>query len=121
MASVLLNKSDAYALVIESLPNVKWVDVTLQVIRGSALVILNNGSKVLIAASFTHPPPIELSYDKLQKYLNWMGERGLIAIDGDGYVRLTREGAKAYDELVRWIIKYVGSLRLGRRWRPHPT
>jgi hypothetical protein len=39
----------------------------------------------------------------------------LIAIDGDGYVRLTREGAKAYDELVRWIIKYVGSLRLGRR------
>ena len=50
-----------------------------------------------------------------------MGERGLIAIDGDGYVRLTREGAKAYDELVQWIIKYVGSLRLDRRWRPHPT
>jgi hypothetical protein len=62
-----------------------------------------------------------LSYDKLQRYLNWMGERGLIAIDGDGYVRLTREGAKAYDELVQWIIKYVGSLRLDRRWRPHPT
>jgi len=62
-----------------------------------------------------------LSYDKLQRYLNWMIEKGLIAVDGDGYVRLTREGAKAYDELVQWIIKYVGSLRLDRRWRPHPT
>ncbi len=62
-----------------------------------------------------------LSYDKLQKYLNWMVEKGLVAIDGDGYVSLTREGAKTYDELVQWIIKYVGSLRLDRRWRPHPT
>ncbi|MFP3303602.1 MAG: winged helix-turn-helix domain-containing protein [Caldivirga sp.] len=55
-----------------------------------------------------------LSYDKLQRYLNWMSERGLITIDGDGYVRLTKEGAKAYDELVQWIIRYVGSLRLSR-------
>jgi predicted transcriptional regulator len=62
-----------------------------------------------------------LSYDKLQRYLNWMIEKGLIAVDGDGYVCLTREGAKTYDELVQWIIKYVGSLRLDRRWRPHPT
>jgi len=31
-----------------------------------------------------------LSYDKLQKYLNWMIEKGLVAIDGDGYVSLTR-------------------------------
>jgi predicted transcriptional regulator len=62
-----------------------------------------------------------LSYDKLQKYLNWMIEKGLVAIDGDGYVSLTRKGAKTYDELVQWIIKYVGSLRLDKRWRPHPT
>ncbi|MEM4650569.1 MAG: winged helix-turn-helix domain-containing protein [Pyrobaculum sp.] len=62
-----------------------------------------------------------LSYDKLHKYLNWMIEKGLITVDGDGYVSLTREGAKAYDELVQWIIKYVGSLRLDRRWRPRPT
>jgi hypothetical protein len=55
-----------------------------------------------------------LSYDKLQRYLNWMSERGLVTIDGDGYVRLTKEGAKAYDELVQWIIRYVGSLRLSR-------
>jgi hypothetical protein len=70
LASVLLNKSDAYALVIESIPNVKYrVDVTLQVIRGSALVILNNGSKVLIAASFTHPPPIELTLTRGLRYI----------------------------------------------------
>ena len=62
-----------------------------------------------------------LSYDKLQKYLNWMIEKGLITVDDDGYVSLTREGAKTYDELVQWIIKYVGSLRLDRRWRPRPT
>jgi predicted transcriptional regulator len=62
-----------------------------------------------------------LSYDKLQRYLNWMIERGLVAIDSDGYVSLTREGAKTYDELVQWIIKYVGSLRLDKRWRPRPT
>jgi len=70
LASVLLNKSDAYALIIESLPNVKYrLDVTLQVIRGSALVILNNGSKVLIAASFTHPPPIELTLTRGLRYI----------------------------------------------------
>ncbi len=62
-----------------------------------------------------------LSYDKLQKYLNWMIEKGLVAIDGDGNVSLTREGAKTYDELVQWIMKYVGSLRLDKRWRPPPT
>jgi len=59
-------------------------------------------------------PASGLSYDKLQRYLNWMSERGLVTIDGDGYVRLTKEGAKAYDELVQWIIRYVGSLRLSR-------
>ncbi|MDT7870373.1 MAG: hypothetical protein RQ839_09390 [Thermoproteus sp.] len=70
LASVLLNKSDAYALVIESIPNVKYrVDVTLQVIRGSALVILNNGSKVLIAASFIPPPPIELTLTRGLRYI----------------------------------------------------
>jgi len=59
---VLLNKSDAYALIIESLPNLKYrVDVRLQVISGSALVILNNGSKILIEAGIVSPPPIEIT------------------------------------------------------------
>ncbi|MFZ8838042.1 MAG: hypothetical protein ACO2PM_03745, partial [Pyrobaculum sp.] len=39
---VLLNENDAYALIIDSLPNVKYrLDVRLEVTRGSALVILN--------------------------------------------------------------------------------
>jgi len=84
-------------LIIESLPNVEYrVDVTLQVIRGSALVILSNGSEVTMTAS-TKPSIIELTLT-----------------GGLRYVRLTKEGAKAYDELVQWIIRYVGSLRLGR-------
>jgi len=97
VAGVQLNKSNAYALIIESLPNVEYrVDVTLQVIRGSALVILSNGSRVTMTAS-TKPSIIELTLT-----------RGL------RYIRLTKEGAKTYDELVQWIIRYVGSLRLGR-------
>jgi hypothetical protein len=57
---VLLNESDAYALIIESLSNLKYrVDVRLQVISGSALVILNNGSKILIEAGLVSRPPIE--------------------------------------------------------------
>jgi hypothetical protein len=70
-AYVQLNKSDAYALIIESLPNVKYrVDVTLQVIRGSALVILNNGSRVVITASTTPPPPmIRLTLTRGLRYI----------------------------------------------------
>jgi len=68
-AYVQLNKSDAYALIIESLPNVKYrVDVTLQVIRGSALVILNNGSRVVITASTT-PPMIKLTLTRGLRYI----------------------------------------------------
>ncbi len=59
---VLLNKSDAYALIIDSLPNVKYrLDVRLEVTRGSALVILNNGSRILIEAGLISPPPIEIT------------------------------------------------------------
>ena len=77
LAYVQLNKSDAYALIIESLPNVKYrVDVTLQVISGSALVILSNGSEVTMTAS-TKPSIIELTLT-----------RGL------RYIRLTKEGLR---------------------------
>jgi hypothetical protein len=70
-AYIQLNKSDAYALIIESLPNVKYrVDVTLQVIRGSALVILDNGSRVVITASTTPPPPmIRLTLTRGLRYI----------------------------------------------------
>jgi hypothetical protein len=68
-AYVLLSENDAYALVIESLPNVKYrVDVTLWVVSGSALVILNNGSKVLIEAGLISPPPVKLTLTRDLKY-----------------------------------------------------
>ncbi|MGD6851993.1 MAG: winged helix-turn-helix domain-containing protein [Candidatus Bathyarchaeia archaeon] len=55
-----------------------------------------------------------LAYDKLVKYLVWMSERGFIIVDENGVVILTKEGSKAYDELVQWIIKYVGQLKFPR-------
>jgi predicted transcriptional regulator len=55
-----------------------------------------------------------LAYDKLVNYLAWMSERKFIEIDPDGYVNLTKSGTEAYDELVRWIMKYVGQLKFPR-------
>jgi predicted transcriptional regulator len=60
-----------------------------------------------------------LAYDKLVKYLEWMSTRGFVTIDEDGSVNLTEAGIKAYDELVTWIMKYVGQLKFPRlRVRP---
>jgi hypothetical protein len=42
---VLFNENDAYALIVESL-RLKDVAGRLEVITGSLLVILNNGSKI---------------------------------------------------------------------------
>jgi predicted transcriptional regulator len=55
-----------------------------------------------------------LSYDRLMRYLSWMSSKGFVRIDGEGLVYLTDEGRQAYDELVRWILKYVGQLKFGR-------
>jgi predicted transcriptional regulator len=55
-----------------------------------------------------------LAYDKLVKYLVWMHERGFVTVNEDGLVCLTKEGSAAYDELVRWIMKYVGQLKFPR-------
>jgi predicted transcriptional regulator len=55
-----------------------------------------------------------LAYDKLINYLVWMLERKFVEIDGNGNVKLTKAGIDAYDELVRWIMKYVGQLRFPR-------
>lgn len=55
-----------------------------------------------------------LAYDKLVKYLGWMSEKGFIAIDENGLVVLTKEGSQAYDDFVRWIMKYVGRLKFPR-------
>jgi len=55
-----------------------------------------------------------LAYDKLVNYLVWMSERKFIEIDRDGYVNLTESGIEAYDDLVQWIMKYVGQLKFPR-------
>jgi predicted transcriptional regulator len=55
-----------------------------------------------------------LSYDRLVRYLTWMSEKGFVRLDEEGVVHLTGEGSRAYDEFVRWILKYIGQLRFGR-------
>ncbi len=55
-----------------------------------------------------------LAYDKLVKYLAWMSEKGFVVVDENGLVILTEEGSEAYDELVGWIMKYVGQLKFPR-------
>jgi len=52
-----------------------------------------------------------LAYDKLVKYLAWMIEKKLIASDENDVISLTEEGAKSYDELVDWIMRYIGRVR----------
>ena len=55
-----------------------------------------------------------LSYDRLVRYLAWMSSKAFVEIDAEGYVHLTNEDVLTYDELVRWILKYVGQLKFGR-------
>jgi predicted transcriptional regulator len=52
-----------------------------------------------------------LSYDRLVKYLVWMSEKGFVQFDSNGNVSLTKLGGETYDELVKWILQYVGKLR----------
>ncbi len=52
-----------------------------------------------------------LAYDKLAKYLTWLNNKGLIFSNEEGVVTLTAEGAKTYDELVDWIMRYIGRVR----------
>jgi predicted transcriptional regulator len=55
-----------------------------------------------------------LAYDKLVKYLAWMSQKGFVVVDENGSVTLTKEGADAYEDLVAWIMKYVGQLKFPR-------
>jgi predicted transcriptional regulator len=52
-----------------------------------------------------------LSYDRLVKYLAWMSNKGLVQFNSNDEVFLTKLGADTYDELVKWILKYVGKVR----------
>lgn len=55
-----------------------------------------------------------LAYDKLVKYLAWMSEKGFVEVDVNGAVVLTKSGSEAYNDLVQWIMKYVGQLKFPR-------
>jgi predicted transcriptional regulator len=52
-----------------------------------------------------------LAYDKLARYLSWMNEKELVCSDGEGNVSLTEKGSQSYEELVDWILRYVGKVR----------
>ncbi len=52
-----------------------------------------------------------LSYDRLIKYLTWMSDKGLIQFDSNDDASLTKLGVDTYDELVKWILQYVGKVR----------
>ena len=52
-----------------------------------------------------------LAYDKLAKYLVWLDDKGLVSSNEEGIVTLTAEGTKTYDELVDWIMRYIGKVR----------
>ncbi|MFI5419531.1 MAG: winged helix-turn-helix domain-containing protein [Nitrososphaerales archaeon] len=52
-----------------------------------------------------------LAYDKLAKYIAWLNDKGLVSSSDEGIVNLTAEGAKTYDELVDWIMRYIGKVR----------
>ena len=52
-----------------------------------------------------------LSYDRLVKYLTWMSDKGLVHFNLNDDVCLTKLGVDTYDELVKWILQYVGKVR----------
>ncbi len=55
-----------------------------------------------------------VAYDRLSKYAEWMIERGLLKIDAEGNVSLTKLGLETYDELVQWILRFIGKLKFPR-------
>ena len=52
-----------------------------------------------------------MAYDRLIRYLDWMETKEFIQIDPEDNIALTEKGAKTYDDLVKWILEYVGKVR----------
>lgn len=52
-----------------------------------------------------------MSYDSLVRYLDWMEDRNLVALeraeDGHEVVVLTEKGRKAYGTIALWVNEYV--------------
>lgn len=55
-----------------------------------------------------------VAYDRLSKYVEWMNQEGLLKIDTEGNVALTEHGIETYNNLVKWILRYVGKLKFPR-------
>ena len=55
-----------------------------------------------------------VAYDRLSKYVDWMTQEGLLKIDAEGNISLTKLGSETYDRLVKWILQYVGKLKFPR-------
>jgi predicted transcriptional regulator len=55
-----------------------------------------------------------VAYDRLSNYIEWMSQRGLLELDNDGRVSLTKLGLETYEQLVKWILQYVGKLKFPR-------
>lgn len=55
-----------------------------------------------------------VAYDRLSKYVDWMNQEGLLKIDEEGDISLTKIGIETYDKLVKWILQYVGKLKFPR-------
>lgn len=52
----------------------------------------------------------EIAYDRLTVYLDWMKSRELVE-ENDAFIIITDKGIKTYNELVEWIVTYVGKLK----------
>ena len=55
-----------------------------------------------------------VAYDRLSKYVDWMIQEGLLKVDDQGNVALTALGLETYNNLVKWILRYVGKLKFPR-------
>lgn len=55
-----------------------------------------------------------VAYDRLSKYVEWMNQEGLLKIDTEGNITLTEHGIETYNNLVKWILRYVGKLKFPR-------
>lgn len=55
-----------------------------------------------------------VAYDRLSKYVEWMNQEGLLKIDNEGNITLTAHGIETYNNLVKWILQYVGKLKFPR-------
>ncbi len=56
-----------------------------------------------------------MSYDKFSRYLEWMTSRKLVRMDEDSMVEITSDGVRTKEQMVQWIIDFVGRMKFTRR------